>query len=186
MNKLREFLISNKLSEYNVVISIGVLNGKIMKTSIEPSQFLKIKKKISSQKYVYFHQKVNTVNYFYQNLEAVITPDLTYTVQHDPVHFMDIMINNKECRVKIKNDKKIDNVYFPALKQYNNKVEQFVEIYKYPDELQTFNQTMINFYEKKSDGKEYCEITISSHFDSDHIDDFINNISYLLNLFNQQ
>jgi len=182
MDQLIKFFEVNKLSEYNIVVNIGkMINDKIMRTNISEDKFNAIKNKIIPD--VFFHQEITTNNYFYQNLELIVTPNMTYTVLHDTILFIDLKINNIECRVKVKNDKKIDNIYFPSLDRYNNFFQQHVAIYKFPDELQTFNQMMINFYTKKSN-ETFHEITISSHFDCDHIDDFIANLKYILQKIN--
>jgi len=186
MSAIINFLNNYKSNEYHAVVSFGLLNNNVLKTSIPFDIFSEIKKKITNHKNVFFHQHIESINYFWKNLELVVTPNISYTIQHDFVKYIDLPINNKSInnfRIKLKNDKKIDNIYFPSLNAYDNIVSQNVDTYKYPDDLQTFNQLLIHFYEKKYNDNTFYEISFSSHFDSFHIDDFVKNLNPLIRYY---
>lgn len=181
---MEELLKSTNLNEYKVSILLGNnISDNIIDLNISLDQFNKLKQKITNMYNVYKYDNVNSIHYHFLDMEMIKIKDNIKYIQHSNYNVFDLTINSifDTARIKIKNDKNIDPIYFPSIDKYNDIYKMNTDTYLFPNNNQIFNQLFINFITKKYDNQNIYSISLYSHFDDKNISNINKYFNTILN-----
>jgi hypothetical protein len=166
----------------NLVIEIGKYDNTngIFNKNLDNDTYFTMQKRINNiiKKYI----KIRSSNYFYNNLEYIISNDKHLCISHNNKHFYNINIGNSDIRLKILNSKRVDNLIFPALDSYHNIENRDIRTYKYfirRNKLQKTEYININFI--RSNNK-FFHINISVTCTDTNFDDVIRTIVHIIKI----
>lgn len=180
INNLKQNLLDLIQDEcfIKINICIGNIKNNFMNHNINHKTYNTylnfIRNKVKNKKNEYIKK------YYYKDMILICNNKNKYCVKNLPSQFINYKINktkyNKNIsniRVKIKNQRLIDIINFPSIKNYfkieNLRVQTFNSKYKN-------SELYINFIENDNN----LSIEYSSNIDIKNIDNFISNLSYIL------
>jgi hypothetical protein len=169
----------------NLVIDIGKYDEKlgIFNKNIDNNLYFTMQKRIN--KIIKRYIKTRSVNYFYNNLEYIISNDKYICISHNNKISYNINLPETDVRIKINNSKKVDNSVFPSLNKYHNIDKRDIRTFKYflynnKSQLQKKTEFInINFI--RSNNK-YFHINISVACTDTNINNVIRTIFYIIKI----
>ena len=164
------------------VIDVGYLSKNYFDTNISKNNFYKLLS--------FFHKnnklkkkETKSDHYFYKDLELVNINDNVICIQKKNVTSYDFINTNLQnsmknygsLRIKFVNNIKINNIYFPSYKNYNETLKKKNNIF-----ISTFYNSEIKIIFEEIENKDSYHIYFTFHCDQSNIDNTSKNLIFLI------